>query len=203
MTNHNDEQHPATTPVVGDAFCESDNQTKAEGRQTDVDFPFTTSRTDPPFFYPNKKKLSCQVWDTGNASECKLLPWLGNKRIAASNDFALAKISSEATTSGASSKKNILFVVQLREIGGTIQEPDESYSLSKNVEGVFLRHHHIIAQQARADVAVAAMSAPAKSTTGNVDISSTTNEDIVPDVSLKKEYIARTCVNTFEICTIK
>ena len=193
MTNHNDEQHPATTPVVGDAFCESDNQqTKAEGRQTDVDFPFTTSRTDPSFFYPNKKSLSCQVWDTGNASECKFLPWLGNKRIAASNDFALAKISSEATTSGASSKKNknILFVVQLREIGGTIQEPDESYSLSKNVEGVFLRHHHIIAQQARADVAVAAMSASAaQSTTGNVDISSTTNEDIVPDVSLKKKNI--------------
>ncbi len=131
------------------------------------------------------------------------MPWLGNKRIAASNDFALAKISSEATTSGASSKKNILFVVQLREIGGTIQEPAESYSLSKNVEGVFLRHHHIIAQQARADVAVAAMSASAaKSTTGNVDISSTTNEDIVSGLRFKKR-IARTCVNTFEICTIK
>ena len=100
------------------------------------------------------------------------------------------RIAFRSSTGGGSKgeKKNDLVVVQSRE---TVQqdesqdEQDES-SPSKNVEGVFLRHRHTIAQLTCADIVVDAMSAPTTSTvaTINVEILSTTNENTtVPNVS--------------------
>jgi hypothetical protein len=195
--SHNDEQHPTTSPIVSEACGESEN-TDAEGRQTNVDIPFTTSRTDPSFFYPKGKSCSSLKWGTGNASESKPLPCLGDERIAASKNCVLVKISAESVTSEGSQKENtnVPLAVQLREIRGPIQDADsDESSLSKNISGVILRHRRTIAQQVRVDIAVGAMSVPTalKIATENME----TNENFVSDVSFKKR-IARTCVNTLK-----
>ena len=185
--SHNDEQHPTTRPIVGEAY------TDAEGRQPNVDIPCTTTRTDQSFFYPNEKSSTTSLkWDTGNGSESTPLPCLGDERIVASKDVALAKISVDPAISGGSQKENKN--IQFRDIRGSIlqDEPDES-SPSKKKSSVFFRHGRIIAQQMHVDVAERAMSAPTavKIITENVETSSTTNENIVSDVSLTNR-IART-----------
>jgi len=180
--SHNDEQHPTTSPIVSEAY------TDAEGRQTNVDIPSTTSRTDPSFFYPKEKSCSSLKWGTGNASKSKPLPCLGNERIAASKDCVLVKISAESVTSEGSQKENtnVPLAVQLREIRGPIQDADsDESSLSKNNSGVTLRHSRTIAQQVRADIAAGAMSAPTafKNTAVlNVVTSSTLVDDLPCDM---------------------
>ena len=185
--SHDDQQPPATPPIVGEVCGVSEN-TDAEGRQTNVDIPSTTSRTDRSFFHPNEKSCSSTlIWDTGCGSKSTPLPCLGDGRIATSKDVALVKISVDPAIGGGSQKenKNILFGVQLREIRGTQDDgPDES-SLSKNNSGVTLRHSRTIAQQVRADIAAGAMSAPTafKNTAVlNVVTSSTLVDDLPCDM---------------------
>ena len=193
---HTDQHHCTVSLDVGEAFCKSTNLCAAEAQQKHVVFrtkPTSNKKTDTAFFYPTIISSPNQM---SESSESNLLAQSGDGPFVVPVGSEPVRITCGTSTGGGSKgeKKNDLAVVRSRETRGTIEqdesqdEQDES-SPSKNVEGVFLRHRHTIAQPTCADIVVGPMSAPTTRTvaTINVEILSTTNENTVPNVSKNKE----------------
>ena len=159
-SNHPDKQHPATPPVVGKAFRESDNQTKAEGRQTDVNFPSTTARTDPSFFYPNKKSSSCFHASHGkDSSKKKPLSSSDNGRVALAEGPAQRTDTPDKIGVPTGEKMNgHYFLIQpgsdLRKDHNIKEHKKNESSPSKILDGVFLSLRREMAQEERGEAAV-------------------------------------------------
>ena len=107
-SGHHDEQQHVASLVVGDAICESENQTKAEGRQTDVNFPSTTSRTDRSFFYPNKKisSLFHRASDGNDSSKSTPVSCSDNGRVTSEKGSASVQSTDATDTIGTGEKMN-------------------------------------------------------------------------------------------------
>ena len=109
--------------------------------------------------------------------------------VGGDNDVRRSHIAQHLVVNGRErTAKNKTTQLETQQQDESQDEQDES-SPSKNVEGVFLRHRHTIAQPTCADIVVGPMSAPTTRTvaTINVEILSTTNENTVPNVSKNKE----------------
>jgi len=187
-SNHPDKQHPATPPVVGKAFRESDNQTNAEGRQTDVNFPSTTARTDPSFFYPNKESSSCFHASHGkDSSKRKPLSSSDNGRVALAEGPAQRTDTPDKIGVPTGQKMNGHYFLILRshrrKVHNIKEHKKNESSPSKIPDGFFSSLRQEMAQEECGDATVGGMRVTTAMFTINVESSLTKEKE------KKKSYV--------------
>ena len=191
-SSHNDEQQPATPPVVSNAFCGSDNQTKAEGRQADVNFPSTTSRTDPPFFYPNKKSSPFH----GNDSS-KSTPLSSSDNGHVASDMCPAPVQSPDETDTievpTGEKMNGHYFQpgsgsDRRKVHNKEEKKKNESAPSKNLESVFFSLRQEMAQEERGDTAVGGMRVTTAIQKDTVNVESSWESSLTKDKEKEKSY---------------